>query len=142
MFKRYMQRRAARKRAIFHYHDGGRDRYADPLVVEAALERAAGKEDWQAQILTVRNLHKPLPGPVSDAVVAERKEARKRETGKLLEWCREAFGIEPLTPGGKGLTEAETIAVLTDYLFFVRGLAEAARPLADSSPPTDASPTA
>lgn len=136
---RLFARRAARKRAIFHYHDGQRNRWADPLVVESALEGSAGGEDWQAQVLLVRHLNRPAPPGLTGKVADERLDARRRETGKLLYWIREAFGIIPLSNDGMGLTEAETIGVLTEYLLFIGGLADAARPLAESPSPAAAS---
>lgn len=139
LLSRLFARRAARKRQIFVYHDGRRNRWVDPMLVEEVFEREGG-ENWQQTVVEVRNLHRPHNAALSASLVEQRKETRRRETGKLLDWTRKAFKIEPLGPDGSGLSEAETIGVLTEYLHFCRGLATAARPLSDSPAPTEASP--
>lgn len=139
LIARLFRKRAARKRSIFAYHDGQSHRWIDPMLVEERMEKAGG-EGWQQVVIDVRNLHRPTPPGVSGVVLAERAAARRREKGKLLAWVREAFGILPLSADGKGLTEAETVGVLTDYLEFCGGLAAAARPLAASPAATADSP--
>ena len=64
------------------------------------------------------------------ADIAAQKAAAVAE---LVRATRAAFGVEPLTDAG-GLTEAETLKVLTGFLAYLIELADAAGPFATSRP--------
>lgn len=110
-------------RHIFRYWAGEADRwrFGDPVVIGRALEAAC--PDYADHLATIAAPAKLPPGPLLDELKAKRAAA----TSSLVSACRKAFGVEPLTDGG-GLTEAETLGVLADYLRFMAAAAEAAGP--------------
>jgi hypothetical protein len=118
-----------RSRDIFIYHDGTGKRRADPLVAMAKIEDACPDLAHLLTLATADAEMRVMPGPVGDAIKGSKREA----VAKLLEVTRTAFGVKPL--GDKdGLTDAETLALLTSFLKFMGGLAEEARPLPVSPP--------
>ncbi len=118
-------------RHVFTYHDGTRQRRADPLAAVAALEATDPK--FAEHLAELDAKEKPdvalPPGVVADEVQAGRKEA----VAKLLEATRAAFGLKPLDDTG-GLTEAETMGVLAAFIFWMAKAAEDARPFENSQP--------
>jgi hypothetical protein len=126
MFGFLVRRWAARRRRIFPFNDGTRKRWADPVRVYTLLTDAC--PDYAALLATVAGASRePLPGAIAASVEADRKAA----TEKLLSVTRAVFGVEPFTDAGgaiRGLTDAETVALLADYLAYMNGLGELARP--------------
>lgn len=110
------------ERRIFPYWDGSGWHRGDPLVIGRELEKACPKYADALQTLAARTGDLP-PGPVRDDLKAQQDAAIL----ELVKAARAAFRIRPLSNEG-GLTEAETVAVLSDYLVFMGDLAEMARP--------------
>lgn len=136
---------------IFHYHDGTRERTADPLSIEQSLTESLG-EDWRAKVTA---LSKPLPkglmGDAEDNAYAARKKARK----EVLDAIDKAFdtddyvGIGGLDEHGNvitkpsGLIEPFRFGLLEGYQRFCLDLIRAAHPFEKRQPrasPTTESP--
>lgn len=126
------------QREIFTYSDGRTQRRADPIVVGRALEEA--RPDY---LETLNTLYSEIPaellakaGPVVNENLRKQKEAA---IATLVKAADAAFGLTPLDDSG-GLTEAERLRVLVDYLVFMQRLADAARPFSTSQPRASPSP--
>lgn len=105
------------EKAIFGYHDGQRERYADPLVLRRTLIRACdGDLDglWRAAAEPeTREGATPDPG----AELA-RQDAQER----FNQAVRKAFELLPFDPAtGQGCTEAMVLAVWEKWAGFLRG---------------------
>src|SRR5262245_40431229 len=130
-FKRLVAR--PERRVVFWYHNGLSTVCADPLVIVRNLEDVGGP-NWTEVVEAAGQ--KTLKFDVQPK--GAESLTRKRRDGALLavaDMARRAFGLIPLREDGKGLTEAEQVNVLTAYLSFVGGMAEAARPFPSSPPP-------
>lgn len=121
-------RRETRK--IFAFHDGKRRRWIDPLVVVRDLDRLGGKE-W-GSLFTVASV--PL-GDLFGKMPAEAQAIATREandaTAELAALVRNVFKVSPLDDTGcrpDGLTEAECLNLLAEFIAFLSNLAEEARP--------------
>lgn len=110
------------ERDIFVFHDGTGWRRADPIAVGRRIEDACpGFED---HLRTLATQTKDLPpGPVRDDL----KAGQRRATQELVKATRAAFGVRELTEA-EGLTEAETVALLTAFLNWMAAAAGDARP--------------
>lgn len=123
----------AATRAIFSYHDGTRQRRADPLVIGRKLEESC--PDYLDCLATLADEVVPIPpSPVADSLQSQHADAER----KLLAAVRCAFDVQPLTDDA-GLSEAETVLLLAGFLEFMGGLAKDARPFATL--PSRASPS-
>lgn len=130
--KRRLSRRGQSRRLIFSYRAGGKRRAADPIIVQRVLE-ANGSSEWRTLFGVVNALAKPpseaeasmLTTPESWQERSKRRDAAIFELAKL---SREAFGLPGLTTDGEGVTEAEAIDVLSQFIEYIGGLAEKARP--------------
>ena len=119
----------ATARDIFTYHDGTRERRADPLVIGRKLEDAC--PDYRELLA---ELNSPPGTPVPPGAVAQSlRDQEKDATAKLLAATRAAFGVRPLDDDG-GLSEAETLGLLVAFFAFMGELAQRARPFSTSRP--------
>ena len=128
------------KRVVFTYHNGITKVVSDPLVVLRSLEKHGG-EHWAELVKEAGR--KPESGRFAVTVAGAEDAAKKKQSKALqdvAELARKVFLLQPLGETGQGLTEAEQIGVLSQYLLFCGGLAESAAPFANSPPP--ASPSA
>lgn len=128
------RRRDVRRRCIFHFRAGGVRRHADPIQVDQALTRHGGPE-WTRLVGLVDSLRRPMTPAIAAArgpnAAAEQKRQFDAALADLVGIVRKAFGLAPLDPlTGDGVTDAECVAVLTEYLNYAEQLAEDARPLA------------
>lgn len=128
------RRRDVRRRCIFHYRAGGHRRHADPIQVDQALTKHGGAE-WTRLVSLVDTLRRPMTPAIAAArgpnAAAEQKKQFDSALADLVGVVRKSFDLPPLDPEtGRGVTDAECVAVLTDYLAFAEQLAEDARPLA------------
>lgn len=129
LFTRLFGFGAAPNRDVFRFHDGERWRLADPVEVWERLEAAGGDQ-------LLKDIAPPAGPAPADLVAAEQLRAeqgakRKAATAKLAEVACEAFGVEPLDDGGRrpsGMTVAERIRLVAEFVAYLRGLAVAARP--------------
>ncbi len=113
------------RRDIFTFFDGTATKRADPLVVLARIEKTC--PDYAELMGAVTKKTETLPpGPVLE----QERAVQKAATEKLIETVRAAFGLKPLDDTG-GLTEVETMRVFNQFLLFMGGLADRARPLPD-----------
>lgn len=117
------------KRLVFEYSDGTRTRRADPLAAFAAFESACPDFEEQLKALDEPTGVALPPGAVAAALKTGRADALK----KLLAATRAAFGVKPLDDAG-GLTEAETLQLLTRFFVWMGEAARDARPFSDSRP--------
>lgn len=108
------------QRDIFGYWDGTARRRADPLALARELERQC--KDYTELLKVLRTPEADVPP--GDAL-AETRTIKEAAASKLVEATRAAFGLKPLEEAG-GLTEAETVGVLTSYLLFMEELARRA----------------
>jgi len=115
-------------RLIFRFHDGTRWRWVDPVRTFALIDDACPQLDELLAVLREKPPSLPVPGPVG----TDLRQQQKAATEKVVAVARAAFGVVPLSDAGgrpAGLTEAETIGLLTDFLEYMDALAEDARPL-------------
>jgi hypothetical protein len=124
--RRWLRRRQPSDRHIFPYHDGTRDRFADPIVAFAAIETTC--PNWAEMLSAIHTDTSGIPsGPVRESLAAGQKDAR----AKLLEATRAALGVVPLSDtAGKpsGLTEGETVALFHRFLAWMVDAAAVAAP--------------
>lgn len=94
-------------RAIFSYHDGTRQRFADPIaVMRAMLSHPTLVLDQHLKELASEDMR--LQSDAS-AIVSQA--------------TREIFGLEPWSESNlEALTEMEVLDVLTDFVLFTDGL--------------------
>jgi hypothetical protein len=98
-------------RNVFKYQDGGRDVYADPLVVYRSFVGALGG-DPEPYLAAARNESRE-PADFMSRLEAE---------GKLAEASRVAFGLPAFDPGtGEGATEAFCLDTLYSFLEWLEG---------------------
>lgn len=116
-----MAKNPAEERRIFRLWDGKEWKFLDPLVIGRTLDRVCPDLDSLLRTLSVKLVGPP--GPARDDLKAKQHEA----TEKLVAAAREAFGVKPIGTDG-GLTEAETITALGDYLQWMAAAAEEASP--------------
>lgn len=124
-------------RAVFRYWDGSARRVGDPVYLERALRQRAG-ERWPTLVELV---HKASLDPAkhSGPVVAMARQKGEEAFVSLVDVVRHVFGVKPIDQGG--LTEAECLDLLAEFVVTVGRLVEAARPFsrpAWSGPPSDA----
>lgn len=135
-FKRIFGLPGQSPRQIFAFKVGHEVRYADPIQVDLRIEKAGGPEWWRVVdvVVKLRVPVSPLAAASLDAAaITDRKHKFQASVAELVRLAREAFQLPALdTATGKGVTDAEAIGVLTDYLAFAQKLAEDARPLASS----------
>lgn len=110
----------SRGRCIYSYHDGHRRRYVDPVVVHRALRASAGAK-WEEYLETLAS-SSPMPG-VSGALLAEFRRRQDEAVAAVVKAARAAFGVQAVDANARGLSEAETIALVADYFNFLGGLA-------------------
>ena len=125
------------RRAIFRFRVGGRWEYRDPAVVRQKLNSA--DPNWGLLVDRVKDGAKPLPATLdaTPALLARRRAAVSEAAGKLAELVLAGFDVSPVQPDGSGLTEAERLTLLADFLHFTFDLMEATRPLANGPAGTD-----
>lgn len=134
LFSRLFPQRSKRDRLIFRYHVGRETRFADPMVLARRMEEVGG-ENWPQLVATVDRLRQPLPPAMAASVSAELLAKRERDFSAalmdLVRIVREVFSLPVLQSDGTGVTDSECIELLSEYLLYSRGLANAARPLAN-----------
>ena len=134
MFGRILPWWRTRGRRIYRFHDGSCWRAVDPIELHERLEAAAG--DWEKLLGILAAA--PLP-PGSGAAIEERRRKEQAEAlDRLVTAARAAFGVTALADTGRGLTRAETVALVADYVVWLGGAADLAGPFATS--PRRASP--
>ena len=95
---------------------------ASPVVAE--VTRCASDRTPHAASMAIAAARGPN-------AAAEQKRQFDGALADLVGIVRKAFGLAPLDPlTGDGVTDAECVAVLTEYLNFAEELAETSRPLA------------
>lgn len=117
---RLFGRRRDRRRGVFRYSDGARERRADVVAVGRRLEKEC--PDFAALLDAVRQDPKALPlGPLRDNAARELTAA----TYRLAAVARAVFELPPVHDAG-GVTEGEALGVLTKYILFMEDLATSA----------------
>lgn len=97
--------RRKRSREIFAYSDGKRLRYADPLVVLRQMA-AHAELDLDATLRQMQAVDSP--------------ELQNEACGVAVQATREIFGLPAFGDDNPdGLTELETLDVLTDFVTFL-----------------------
>jgi hypothetical protein len=125
-------------RQIFRYHDGSRYRYADPIVIDRESEKAF--PGWRAaiELLEVPD----VPGGMPDNLAGKVEADRVRVLERLVSMVRAVFKVKELNERGRGLSEAECLKLLTQYVLFEGRLVEAAGPFSNLPASVAASPPA
>lgn len=102
-----LTRNRIKEREIFRYHDGERDRAADPIVVFRKM--AEHPEFKLEQHIAELQIEDPkIQNEASRIAVAA---------------TREIFGLNPWTEDNEtGLTEMETLEVLSQFIVYVEQL--------------------
>lgn len=125
-------------RHIYRYHDGTRPRVADPLTVLNKLQRFPGVAlQTDLNLINAAEAAQSMEsGSAKDELIRRGQEAGERLTNA----ARSAFDIVPFDVDADGnvvgLAETEILAMLADFGAYVGGLADQARPLPSSPPPT------
>ena len=122
------------QRLIFKFWDGDRVRYADPVLVGAALE--AAEPEYADLLVTVTRDLSMLPAAVAD----DARQKRDRAVERLAAAACKALGVKPLAPDGTGVTQAEAVNLVTDYFLYMEELARDARLFRDSQRRESGSP--
>jgi hypothetical protein len=122
-------------RKIFPFHDGERERKADPLAVKGRLHKATGGR-MQAHLKALQ-LAAQLSGAaeMSDAVAADLSDKTFEAAEVLSGAVRSAFGVQPFDGGG--LTDGECLDLLGRFIAYVADLEEQHRPLPSAPPSTE-----
>ena len=105
-----------RNRAIFSFWDGAKQRVIDPLTAWRAL-RAHPDFDPERDIEGIR-------------------QDDEQALSHTLAAVREAFGVKAFADGG--LTEAETLALLAEFMAYIGAVKKNTSPPPISQPPTEA----
>lgn len=137
-FRRWLRVLWPDRRSIFRYRAAGERRYADPIQIDQALTRHGGQE-WMRLLALVDSLRRPvtpaiaaaksLTGDVEEGAKLHREQFNAA-LADLVGIVRKSFGLPGLDPEtGKGVTDAEAVGVLVDYLEFAEQLVEDVRPL-------------
>jgi hypothetical protein len=118
-----------RRRHVFRFRAEGRWEYRDPAEVRRNLNEL--NPNWSDLVDAVTKAAKPLPDaldapPEMAAARASEAEAGVKELAKTV---AEAFGVKPLAADGTGMTEAERIDLLAEYLEWCAGVMRTTRPL-------------
>ena len=131
MFNRKKPGRAS-GRVVFRYFDGREDVHADPLLILRKLEEHGGP-NWKETVQTAGRTEAAFDIEPPD-VAKERQKRKDALLADVADMTRKAFGLSPMDKSGEGLTEAEQIGVLSQYLEYVGGLAKEAAPFSNSPP--------
>ena len=115
-----LRRLQNRGRRIFKYWDGSRQRACDPMVAARLLD-AHEKFDWETT---------PKFIDVEDAKLSD------ESMGITADAVRMAFGI-PIYDGSRGLTEAELVNLLIDFVTYLNELKKNIREPLTSPPNTE-----
>src|SRR5262245_62870474 len=129
------------KRKIFPFHDGERERKADPLVIQRSLHRRLGRKlDEHLKALgAVARLPEMFLKELTEPVMDDMRSKEHAAVEALAAAAREAFGVKSLEDGG--LADGECLDLLAAFLEKVQQWEDEARPLPDSpgsSPSTTA----
>ncbi len=132
LFSRLRRRVETRRRLIFKFEANGKARAVDPIVVQRVLEENGGSH-WRTLLGLVNTLCQPpsdaeLTILTTDEAWQARSARRDEAIRSLANLSRTAFGLEPLTVDGQGVTESEAIGVLGEFIEFVGGLSRKAQP--------------
>lgn len=109
MLSWFTNRRRLSNRKIFRYWDGSRERACDPGEAWRAM--------WSHPECSPQNDFGPamgeFPGDEYDDA------AHKAALDRVLRMTREMFGVLPWTENSSGLTVAETLSLLWDFLRYM-----------------------
>ena len=126
-------------RRIFKYHDGWGWRWADPIVLQRELDKAGG-DNWTAHLDILRLVCKQDASKLSPTLAAEQDKASDEAIEALAGIVRKAFRVQEVNRDGYGLTEAECINLLAQFLTWMSEAEEDARPFPSSPGPTEPFP--
>lgn len=118
-----------KRRNVFRFRAEGRWEYRDPAEIRRKLSEV--NPAWSDLVDAVTKAAKPLPEalqapPEMAAARAEEAQAGVKELASIV---ASTFGVKPLSPDGTGMTEAERIDLLAEYLEWCAGVMRATRPL-------------
>lgn len=105
-------------RRIFRFWDGAKFRYLDPVAVGTQLEKEY--PNYQELLISLgRRASDAPPGPLREEITIQQRSAIK----KLASLSRTVFAIKPVDENGDGLTDGESVNVITQYFLFMEQLA-------------------
>jgi hypothetical protein len=132
--------RRRKARAIFSYWNGREAVWADPIVLQRDLDKHGG-EHWTAHIDYLRLACRMEGKDLSTPLAAEQNKAAEEAIEALAVLVRKAFGVETIKDAGiRGLTDAECIDLLAEFMAWMRQAEEDARPFRNSPRPMEPSP--
>lgn len=125
------------KRDIFEYFDGERTRSVDPILAYETLVRECDGEEPVTLLRTIAMEPPPTPPGVDVSKMVEKfKFKRDLCTQSLCKAACVAFSVKEYAEdeNGKrvGLTRAERIRLVKEFLYYLADLAEKARPFGNS----------
>lgn len=111
-----------RHRRIFHFWDGRQWRRVDPVRIFKAINSVC--PDFGDLLELIATDLRPLP---AGALAREMSTGKSEGEERLLVAIRQAFEVQPLDQRA-GLTDRETLQLLTTFLLYMAQLAENASP--------------
>ncbi|VTS08565.1 hypothetical protein [Tuwongella immobilis] len=119
------------EKEIYRYWDGRQWQNADPIRIQLKLVEIGG-DNWTDMLQGLRALQASKL-PLTPAMQAQRLKQGLLALADVAELARKVFGVQPYgMEKGKavGLTEAECLGLITDFLDWVDHLVEDVRPFA------------
>ena len=113
------------ERGIFRYRYAGEIRAVDPIEIDQRLKKHGG-ENW-TDLLSVLSVAENAKVDPNGRLAAEIEKQREAAVIKLVDLVRTVFSVSPIEVGG--MTGAECLRLLADYLAFLVKLKERYIPL-------------
>ena len=131
LWSRVFGKKPDRRRDVYEYWDGEEVRAIDPLAAYRAL-LAHPVFDWDVHPAMIDNMDSD-----DDSIRKEAIAASEVTTTAV----RDVFGLKPWTDIQPGLTEAETITVLIQFVDWLVGQKKNINPSLTSQEPTEQIPS-
>lgn len=116
----------ARRRAIFRFYDGSRDRAIDPLV--------AWRTMWEHPTCNPNTDFEPAVGIAPDGSSTKYDPAAQ---DRVLDMARQMFGVKAYSEDNPGLTIEETFALLWRFMNYMNTLKKKPAVLPTPSEPSE-----
>jgi hypothetical protein len=130
----WFRRRKRRRMEVFSFECEGVRVCRDPVVIRRKLVEHGG-ENWPHLVDAVYKMARDAKSLPPDAQKM-RQAGQEKAAAELAVLVSKAFDVPPLSPDGKGMTEADRLGVMTEFLFWCAAVVESTRPLVNSPPAT------
>ena len=131
LLSRVFGKKPERRRDVYEYWDGETVRAIDPLSAYRAL-LAHPVFDWDVHPALIDNMDAEEDSMRKEAIAASEVTTSA---------VRDVFGLKPWTDIRPGLTEAETITVLIQFVDWLVGQKKNINPSLTSQEPTEQTPS-